>query len=59
MLDVIRDCDVLLAHGMGKGDYESIRQAGIKPVLMEVDSIDIAVQQHLAGCLIDHVERLH
>lgn len=59
MLDAIRDCDVLLARGMGKGAYESIRQAGIKPVLTDVDSIDIAVQQYLAGCLIDHVERLH
>ena len=59
MLDAIRDCDVLLARGMGKGAYESIRQAGIKPVLTDEESIDIAVQQYLAGCLIDHIERLH
>ncbi len=59
MLDAVRDCDVLLARGMGKGAYESIRQVGIKPVVTDEESIDIAVQQYLTGCLIDHVERLH
>ncbi len=59
MIDAIRDCEVLLARGMGAGAYESIRQAGIKPVVTDVDSIDIAVQQYLAGILVDHVERLH
>ncbi len=59
MIDAIRDCDVLLARGMGAGAYESIHQAGIRPVVTDVDSIDIAVQQYLAGILVDHVERLH
>ena len=59
MIDAIRDCDVLLARGMGAGAYESIRQAGIKPVVTDVETIDQAVQQYLAGILIDHVERLH
>lgn len=59
MLDAIQDCDVLLARGMGAGAYESIRQAGIKPVLTDVETIDLAVQQYLAGILVDHVERLH
>jgi predicted Fe-Mo cluster-binding NifX family protein len=44
---------------MGAGAYESIRQAGIKPVVTDVETIDQAVQQYLAGILVDHVERLH
>lgn len=59
MLDAIQDCDVLLARGMGAGAYESILQAGKKPVVTDVETIDIAVQQYLAGILEDHVERLH
>jgi predicted Fe-Mo cluster-binding NifX family protein len=59
MIEAIQDCDVLLARGMGAGAYESIRQAGIKPVVTDVETIDIAVQQYLAGILVDHVERLH
>jgi predicted Fe-Mo cluster-binding NifX family protein len=59
MLDAIQDCDVLLARGMGAGAYESIRQAGIKPFVTDVETIDIAIQQYLAGILTDHVERLH
>ncbi len=59
MIEAIQDCDVLLARGMGAGAYESIRQTGIKPVVTDVDTIDIAVQQYLAGILVDHVEWLH
>ena len=59
MLEAIRDCDVLLARGMGRGAYESIRQAGIEPILTDEESINTAVQQYLAGTLINHVERLH
>jgi predicted Fe-Mo cluster-binding NifX family protein len=59
MLDAIKDCDVLLAHGMGNGAYQSIRQAGIKPVVTDVETIDEAVQLYIAGILEDHVERLH
>lgn len=59
MIDAIRDCDVLLTRGMGAGAYESIRQAGIKPIVTDVETIDQAVQQYMAGSLTDHVERLH
>ena len=59
MLDAIADCEVLLARGMGAGAYASIRAAGITPVLTDIPAIDDAVRAHLAGTLVDHVERLH
>lgn len=59
MAAAIADCDVLLARGMGAGAYESMRQAGIRPVVTDVASIDAAVQAYLAGELQDHVEKLH
>jgi predicted Fe-Mo cluster-binding NifX family protein len=59
MVEAIADCDVLLARGMGAGAYESIKRAGIRPIVSEIAGIDEAVQAFLAGTLTDHVERLH
>lgn len=59
MIAAITDCEILLARGMGAGAYESLRQAGIRPVLTDIARIDDAVQAYLEGRLEDHPERLH
>ena len=59
MAAAIADCDMLLAGGMGAGAYESMRQAGIRPVVTDIVVIDEAVQAHLDGKLVDHTEMLH
>jgi predicted Fe-Mo cluster-binding NifX family protein len=59
MAAAIADCQVLLARGMGAGAYESMRLAGIKPVVTEIAAIDEAVRAYLKGTLVDHTERLH
>jgi predicted Fe-Mo cluster-binding NifX family protein len=59
MAAAIGDCEVLLARGMGAGAYESMKQAGIRPVLTDIVSIDEAVLAVLAGKIVDHVEKLH
>jgi predicted Fe-Mo cluster-binding NifX family protein len=59
MAVAIKDCEVLLCRGMGAGAYESMKQAGIRPIVTDIKSIDEAVQAYLAGQLVDHVERLH
>ena len=59
MATAIADCEVLLARGMGAGAYDSLRAAGIRPVVTDIPTIDDAVQAYLAGTLVDHVERLH
>jgi ArsR family metal-binding transcriptional regulator/predicted Fe-Mo cluster-binding NifX family protein len=53
------DCRVLLARGMGMGAYESLQQAGIRPVVTHVADNDAAAQAYLAGTLTNHFERLH
>ena len=58
MAAAISDCEVLLARGMGAGAYESMKQAGIKPVVTEITTIDEAVKAYLNGTLVDHTERL-
>jgi predicted Fe-Mo cluster-binding NifX family protein len=55
----IADCQVLLARGMGAGAFASLQQAGIKPVVADVEDIDAAVEAYLAGTLRYQVEKLH
>jgi len=59
MAAAIADCQVLLARGMGAGAYQSMEQAGIRPVVTDIALIDQAVQAYLAGRLLDHKEWLH
>jgi len=59
MAEIISDCQVLLAGGMGWGAYESMQSYNIKPVVTDVKSIDEAVQLYLDGKLANLMERLH
>ena len=55
----IEDCEALLCRGMGRGAYLSIQQRGIRPVVTDIASIDVAVQAYLDGQIVDRVDRLH
>ncbi len=59
MLAPITDCQVLISRGMGYGAYDSLRAAGIQPIITDVRDIDEAIAHHLRGELADHPERLH
>ncbi len=59
MADTIVDCQVLLAGGMGRGAYESLKSYNIKPVVTDVEDIDQAVQLYVDGKLPDLLDRLH
>ena len=59
MANPIADCEILLARGMGRGAHHSLSQAGIRPIITDIASIDAAVEAYLAGALVDHIERLH
>ena len=55
----IGDCQALLCRGMGMGAYESMQAHGIKPVVTDIASIDVAVMAYVEGRIVDHVDRLH
>jgi predicted Fe-Mo cluster-binding NifX family protein len=59
MAKAIRDCQILLVRGMGAGAYYSMEQAGIRPIVTDIPSIDEAVLQAAQGTIVDHHERLH
>jgi len=58
-LTPITDCQVLLAGGMGRGAYESLKSYNIKPIITDVGDIDQAVQLYVDGKLPNLMERLH
>ena len=59
MAEAIRDCQILLARGMGSGAYYNMEQVGIKPVITDIASIDEAALQAAQGVIVDHKEKLH
>jgi predicted Fe-Mo cluster-binding NifX family protein len=59
MAQAILDCKALLCRGMGMGAYESMKVAGIQPVVTEIVTIDEAVLAYFNGKIVDHVESLH
>ena len=59
MIEPIRDCDVVIARGMGQGAYLAIQQANIRPLVTELKDAEEAVRAFIDGTLVDHPERLH
>ncbi len=59
MAAAIRDCQILLARGMGAGAYYSMEQAGIRPVITDIANIDEAALQAARGTIVDYKEKLH
>jgi predicted Fe-Mo cluster-binding NifX family protein len=59
MSQAITDCEALLCRGMGMGAYESMKAAGIRPVVTDIIDIDEAVKTYLEGHIVDFVDRLH
>ena len=59
MAAVISDCQVLLVRGMGAGAYQSMTQAGIRPIVTDLEDADEAVQAVISGEIVDHTEKVH
>ncbi len=47
----LADCDVLVAGGMGRGAYESFRQAGLEVILTDLRNINNVVNAYINGTL--------
>lgn len=59
IVDAIRDCDVVIAGGMGAGMDQRLRTAGIKAIRTRTAVIDTAVAKYLGGELNDLIELVH
>lgn len=59
MLSNVRDCEALVAGGMGRPMYEAIERAGIRPFITQKQRADEAVQSFIDGTLDNNTELLH
>jgi len=59
MASSIDDCQVVLAGGMGRPAYDSLKSRGLEPIITDVRDIDQAVKAYIDGTLRNLMERLH
>lgn len=59
MSEAIKDCEVLLCRGMGRGAYESMKTRNIRPLVTDITNIDEAITAYINGQIVDHIEKLH
>ncbi len=59
MTENVKDCQILVARGMGFGAYQHITDVNIRPIITNTRMIDEAVQEIINGTIVNHEERLH
>lgn len=59
MFENIKDCDILVSRGMGRGAYLDLQQLGIRPIITDIANIETAIQAVMNETIVDHVEKLH
>ncbi len=57
MADAIADCQVLVAGGMGSGAFDSMKAAGIQPIVTNLTRIDEAIGAYVNNQL-NHEDQL-
>ncbi len=58
MLQAIVDCKALIVGGMGAGAYQSLQQAGIEPIVTDMEDIESAAEAYIAGTIKNRIEYL-
>ncbi len=51
MADAIADCQYVIARGMGRGAYISLKSRNLEPVFTDEENIDAAMQLFIEGKL--------
>ncbi len=59
LIEAIRDCQVVIAGGMGAGMDQRLRSAGLTAIRTKIPSIEIAIEKYLNGQLSDMIELVH
>jgi predicted Fe-Mo cluster-binding NifX family protein len=59
ILETIKDCQTVVAMGMGQGIYEDLKNNGIQAIITDETEINTALDKVTQGTIISHLERLH
>ena len=57
ILSALKDCDVVLARGMGRRIYDDLRGAKIESVIPTLPGVDEALSAYVDGTLVDNPEK--
>ncbi|PMQ01261.1 MAG: iron-molybdenum cofactor biosynthesis protein [Dictyoglomus sp. NZ13-RE01] len=56
IINALRDCNVVISHGMGRRLYDDLRSAGIQVIVTEETDVKRALELYLSGNLKDFPE---
>ena len=59
MAEIMEDCQMVIARGMGPGAFENLSSLGLHPVLTDLHTIDEAIQAVGEGTIAHRPERIH
>ena len=57
ILTALKDCDVVIARGMGRRIYEDLRGVNIESLITDIATVDDALAAYVSGTLIDNPEK--
>lgn len=55
----LKDCQVVISHGMGRKAWEDLRARGIEMIVTDETDVEKGVEMYVTGELEDRVEKLH
>lgn len=59
LIELIKDCNVLISGGMGMGMQENLKRTKFKTYLTKIKTIEEAVNSYIDGTLVNDNELLH
>ncbi|MCF7824586.1 MAG: iron-molybdenum cofactor biosynthesis protein [Candidatus Marinimicrobia bacterium] len=57
ILEALKDCNVVLARGMGRRIYDDLRSVNIESMITDKITVDAALEAYLAGTLVDNPDK--
>ena len=57
ILAALKDCDVVIARGMGRRIYDDLRGVNIEAVITDIADVDEAIKAYISDTLVDNPEK--
>jgi predicted Fe-Mo cluster-binding NifX family protein len=59
IINTIKDCQTVVARGMGRRIHEDLKNSGIRTVLTDETIIKTALDKIIRGAIVNHPEKIH
>jgi len=54
ILEALKDCDVVIARGMGRRIYDDLRGAKIESIITDIPAVDDALTAYMSDTIVDN-----